>query len=66
MQLTQAGNQVTQCEEDADIVIVKQALEIAATKPVTVLADDINAFVILIHHLENSISNIYFSSDKAV
>ena len=31
MQLTQPGNQVTQCEEDANIVIVKQALEIAAT-----------------------------------
>ena len=31
MQLTQPGNQVTQCEEDADIVIVKQALGIAAT-----------------------------------
>ena len=31
MQLMQPGNQVTQCEEDADIVIVKQALEIAAT-----------------------------------
>ena len=53
------------CEEVADTFIIKEVLEVdVAKQPVAVLADDTDIFVMVIHHFEHSMDDIYFSSDK--
>ena len=37
-------------EGDADVVIVSQAIDLSATRNVTVIADDTDILVVLIHH----------------
>ena len=60
------GNIVTNCEEDADAIIAKKALELSKEySQVNVIADDTDVFVMLVHHLDEEIGELFFCSDKA-
>ena len=56
--LTERGYEVIQATSDADTVIVKSALEMAKDQPVTVVADDTDVLILLIHHHARSRQNL--------
>ena len=61
--LKSMGFQVVLCPSDADTTIVKTALDISQSSPVTVLSDDTDVFCLLLHHLLNqSVNNIYLKN----
>ena len=65
--LFQSGNKVLICEEDSDTKIAEIAIAIAMqNKTVTVICDDTDVFVILIHHYNvEEMSDIIFKSEAA-
>jgi len=61
--LQAAGITVNQALNDADTLIAETALEIAASVgPVTVVADDTDVLILLIHHFRPSMSDIFMLS----
>ena len=64
--LRQSGNTVVNCLKDADTQIASQATDLASQRrPVTVVADDTDVILLLIHHMEEHMEDIYFSSEKS-
>ena len=64
--LRHVGHNVINCTDDADTEIVASAIEhAAAQRPVTVIADDTDVLLLLVHHFEEEMQNICFSSEKA-
>ena len=65
--LQEEGNMGVICEEDADTQIAKVALELAVrNQNVTVVCDDTDVIVLLIHHFNPStMCNIFFQSEAA-
>jgi len=61
-----AGCTVCQATDDADTLIVKTALDHAKSdRPVTVVADDTDILVMLVHHFTDSMADIYMQSLNA-
>ena len=51
---------VLQSANDADTLIVKTALDLAIeSQPVTVVANDTDVLVLLVHHLRTNMANIF-------
>ena len=65
--LRKNGNNVINCEEDADTAIVRIALDSVLQKtPVIVIAEDTDVFVMLVHLVSNTMGNIFFQLDKVL
>ena len=58
--LLQVGYSTINCPGNADSTIVKTALEIADSKQVIVVADDTDVVLMLVHHWQNHMSDVYF------
>ena len=55
---------VINCEGDADTQIVKEALDfVREGREVTVVADDTDILVLLLHHWQPSMANIYLRNE---
>ena len=64
--LTQAGNTVVNCPDDADTQIVSQAITLATKgRDVTVVADDTDVILLLVYHMKDTMSDIYFCTEKS-
>ena len=63
--LRELGHRVINCDDDADTIIAATAIEYASSSDVTVVADDTDVILLLVHHFQNSMKNVYFRSDKA-
>ena len=62
--LQEHGVTVLQASDDADTLTVRTALDIAANKKtVTVVADDTDVLVLLVHHLQPDMADIYMLSE---
>ena len=61
--LKSIGYTVMQAVNDADTLVVKTALEIAVTQPVTVVATDTDILVMLLYHFTESHKNIFMLSE---
>jgi len=63
--LGDAGCETVQAAGDADTAIVSAALEIAASRhcAVSVVAEDTDILVMLVHHVVPSMSTVYFVSE---
>ena len=62
--LQEYGYAVLQAHDDADTLIAKTALDLAAkTEEVMVVADDTDVLVLLVHHFASDMSNIYMMSE---
>ena len=53
-------------EGDADVVIVSQAIDLSATQNVTVIADDTDILVLLIHHKKKGIVFNFLMYSKCI
>ena len=62
--LRKSGHSVINCDDDADTIIAETAIKLANFEPVTVIADDADVLFMLIHHFEDSMSDVYFKSNK--
>ena len=64
--LKQTGFDTVDCPGDADSTIVKTGLEIArmSLKHVTVVADDTDIAVLLVHHWEDEMADIFFLQER--
>ena len=64
--LSNAGYATINCAGDTDSTIVKTALTYAEAKSgiVTVVADDTDIAVMLVHHLNNNMSDMYFLQER--
>jgi len=64
--LSNAGYTTINCTGDADSTIVKTALTYAEAKSsiVTVVADDTDIAVMLVHHWNNNMSDLYFLQER--
>ena len=64
--LIQSGYSTINCPDDADRTIVKTALDMANTGwgHVTVVADDTNIAVMLAHHWQSNMSDVYFFQER--
>ena len=60
--LIQNGHTVRYAEDDADTYIVSTALEIAQTKPVTVVAEDADILALLVHHVQPTMAEVFMLS----
>jgi len=60
--LVQSGHTVRYATDDADTYIVSTALEIAHTRPVTVVAEDADILALLVHHVQPSMAKVYMLS----
>ena len=58
------GVRVLHAKGDADNLIVKTALELAATHKTTVVGEDTDLLVLLLHHATQNTKPIFFRSDK--
>ena len=60
--LIQSGYSTINCQGDADSTIVKTALDIANTgwRHVTVVAYDTDIAVMLVHHWQSNMFDVYF------
>ena len=62
--LQHSGFKADQARDDADTLIVKTALQIATAKEsVTVIADDTDILVMLVHHFKTDMADIYMQSE---
>jgi hypothetical protein len=60
-----AGYRTVECTGDADISIVKTALDLATKEEsVTVIADDTDVLVLLLYHWKTGMGPIYFSAER--
>ena len=64
--LIQSGYSIINCPGDADSTIVKTALDMANTGRghVTVVADDTDIAVMLVHHWQSNMSDVYFFQER--
>jgi len=64
----QTANFITlQAVGDADTLIAETALQVAATTgPVTVVADDTDVLVLLVHHFRPHMADVFMLSEKSV
>lgn len=64
--LKESGFLIINCPGDADSTIVKTALDIASTSVgyVAVVADDTDIAVMLVHHWQNNMCDIYFLQER--
>ena len=59
------GHEAIQSNGDADVLIVKKALELAERNNVIVAADDTDILVLLCYHWKNDLYKIYFSTESS-
>ena len=66
LHLQEEGISIINCPGDADSTIVETALEIAQKNlgPVTVVADDTDIVVMLVHHWQENMSEVYFLQER--
>jgi hypothetical protein len=57
------GYTVHQALDDADTLIVKEALQFARTKDVTVVANDTDILVLLVYHFDPSLKNVFLHNE---
>ena len=63
--LQKCGYETVECTGDADIAIVKKAIDYAGEgKSVVVAADDTDILVLLIYHWKEEFGEIYFSTEQ--
>ena len=63
--LTEAGHSIKQCESDADTEIVDAALQFANhSKSVTVVADDTDILILLLHFWSYEMATIFLRSES--
>jgi len=60
--LTSNGYRVIQSVADANTDIVQAALHLATVRSVTVIADDTDIIILLVHHVKSTMSDIYILS----
>ena len=60
--LVVAGICVIHTVEDADILVVKAALDCATSGTVNVYADDTDIFIVLLHHISSAKNTIYLTA----
>ncbi|KAG1659992.1 Ester hydrolase C11orf54 [Nymphon striatum] len=63
-ELERVGCTVTQAEGDADVDITKTAVNIANVHSTTLIGEDTNLLVLLLHYCEMDGKPLYFRSDK--
>jgi hypothetical protein len=64
--LSACGHCVIQSKGDADTLIVKAALDLATSnKPTTVIADDTDILILLLHHYRTAMSDIFLVSVRS-
>ena len=61
--LSKSGCRTLQAEGDADVLIVKTAIDSAVTHPTVLVGDDINPLVLLCYHTEADSSDSYFRAE---
>jgi len=61
--LQSAGYSVQQAFDDADTLVVSSALDVAKTRPVTVVANDTDILVLLVYHFSPDLHDAYFQSE---
>ena len=62
--LRQIGCHVIHAEGDADVDIVKAAVEMSSYKSTTLVGKDTDLLVLLLHHAASDCKDLYFRSDK--
>ena len=66
-QLRKAGCTTVHADEDADLPLVKTALEKSLERNVTLIGEDTDILILLLHHMDTSVSNkVFFMSDRIV
>ena len=63
--LEERGFEVHQGMNDADTDIVKAALDLALVENVTVVADDTDVLVLLLHHFKREMNDVFFYSEAS-
>jgi hypothetical protein len=64
--LSACGHFVIQSKGDAYTLIVKAALDLATNnKPTTVIADDTDILILLLHHYRTAMSDIFLVSERS-
>ena len=59
------GFRVLQSINDADTKIVQTALDIVLNENVNVVADDTDVLVLLLHHFQNEMKDVFFYSEAS-
>jgi hypothetical protein len=62
--LTEKGVSTVQAQDDADVLVAESAIELSQSHKVTVLAEDTDVLVILLHHAGKAKHKITFMSEK--
>src|SRR5688572_4728875 len=62
--LRQIGCHVIHAEGDADVHIVKAAVEMSSYKSTTLIGEDTDLLVLLLYHAANDSNDLYFRFDK--
>ena len=57
---------VIQSDGDADVMIVTEAIKLAAENTISVFSDDTDVLVLLMYHWSPFICDIYFSTERVV
>ena len=66
LKLTAAGLKVYHAEEDADLMIVLQAIKQSLQQPTVVVAEDTDVLVLLFHHANSTSNGLFFQRSRRI